>query len=70
MRILPNWSLAAFFDVGNAFNEWDDTDLKRGVGVGIRWYTIAGAIRVDFAKGLDLVDKPWRIHFTIGTSLL
>jgi len=70
MRILPNWSLAAFFDVGNAFNDWDNTDLKRGIGVGIRWYTIAGAIRIDVAKGLDLVDKPWRIHFTIGTSLL
>ena len=70
MRVLPNWSVAAFFDVGNAFNDWDDRDLKRGVGVGIRWYTIAGAIRVDFAKGLDLPDKPWRIHFTIGTSLL
>jgi len=70
LRVLTNWSVAAFVDVGNAFNEWDDRDLKRGIGVGIRWYTIAGAIRVDFAKGLDLPDKPWRIHFTIGTSLL
>jgi len=70
LRVLQNWSVAAFFDVGNAFNDWDDRDLKRGIGVGIRWYTIAGAIRVDFAKGLDLPDKPWRIHFTIGTSLL
>jgi translocation and assembly module TamA len=70
LRVLTNWSVAAFVDVGNAFNEWDDRDLKRGIGVGIRWYTIAGAIRIDFAKGLDLPDKPWRIHFTIGTSLL
>jgi translocation and assembly module TamA len=70
MRFLPNWSMAAFFDIGNAFNDWDEVNLKKGVGVGIRWYTIAGAIRVDVAKGLDLPDKPWRIHFTIGTSLL
>lgn len=69
-RFLPTWSVAAFYDVGNAFNDWDDPDLKQGIGVGIRWYTIAGAIRVDFARGLDLPDKPWRIHFTIGTSLL
>jgi translocation and assembly module TamA len=70
MRVLRNWSVAAFFDVGNAFNDWDEMDLKRGIGVGVRWYTIAGAIRVDVARGLDLPDKPWRIHFTIGTSLL
>ena len=70
MRILQNWSVAAFFDVGNAFNDWNQTELKRGVGVGIRWYTIAGAIRVDVAQGLDLPDKPWLIHFTIVTSLL
>jgi translocation and assembly module TamA len=65
----PNWSLAAFFDVGNAFNDWGKVDLKRGAGVGVRWYSIAGPIRVDIAQGLDHPDKPWRIHFTIGNSL-
>jgi translocation and assembly module TamA len=66
----PKWSLAAFFDVGNAFNDWSNIDLKKGAGVGIRWYSIAGPIRVDIAQGLDHPDKPWQIHFTIGTSLL
>lgn len=70
LRVLQKWSLAAFFDIGNAFNDWGETDLNRGIGAGIRWYTIAGAIRVDFAKALDIPDKPWQIHFTIGTSLL
>jgi translocation and assembly module TamA len=65
-----NWSLAAFLDVGNAFNDWGNIDLKKGAGVGIRWYSIAGPIRVDVAQGLDHPDKPWQIHFTIGTSLL
>ena len=66
----PNWSLAAFIDVGNAFNDWGKVDLKKGAGVGIRWYSIAGPIRVDVAQGLDHPDKPWLIHFTIGTPLL
>ena len=69
-RFLRNWSGAAFFDIGNAFNDWDDPDLKRGVGVGIRWYSIAGEIRIDVAQALDFEGKPWRWHITIGTPLL
>ncbi len=69
-RILDKWSLAAFFDVGNAFNDWSELEVKKGVGVGVRWYTIAGAMRVDVAQALDQADKPWRIHFTIGASVL
>lgn len=67
---LPSWSGAAFFDIGNAFNDWDDPDLKRGIGIGIRWYSFAGEIRVDVAQAIDFEDKPLRWHITIGTPLL
>jgi translocation and assembly module TamA len=70
LRIVENWSVAAFFDTGNAFNEWSAVKLKKGAGVGIRWYSIAGAMRLDFAQALDEPGKPWRIHFTIGSPLL
>jgi translocation and assembly module TamA len=69
-RFLDSWSGAAFVDIGNAFNDWDDPDLKRGIGVGIRWYSIAGEIRVDVAQALDFESKPWQWHITIGTPLL
>ena len=65
-----DWSLAAFYDMGDAFNHWGDTDLKAGLGIGLRWYTIAGAIRVDIAQAQDIAGKPWRFHLTIGTPLL
>ena len=65
-----DWSVAAFVDVGNAFNDWSKPDLKRGSGVGVRWYSIIGAVRLDFAQGWDLPGEPWRIHLTIGTPLL
>jgi translocation and assembly module TamA len=70
MKFLDNWSAALFIDIGNAFNDWSNPELKKGVGVGLRWYSIAGPIRVDVAQALDLIDKPWRLHFTIGTPLL
>ncbi len=69
-RVGENWSLAGFFDIGNAFNDWNERKLKRGVGVGFRWYTLIGPIQVDIAQALDDVDTPWRLHFTIGTRLL
>ena len=69
-RFLEKWSAALFFDIGNAFNEWDDPDLKRGAGIGIRWYSIAGAVRIDYAQAMDFQGRPWRLHITIGTPLL
>jgi len=70
MKFHRNWSLAAFVDAGNAFNDWDEYELRKGAGLGIRWYSIAGPIRLDVASALDLPGDPWRIHFTIGTPLL
>ena len=55
---------------GNAFNAWSETTLRKGVGMGIRWYSIAGPIRLDIAWAIDEQDKPWRLHFTIGSPLL
>lgn len=69
-RFLEKWSAAVFFDIGNAFNDWSEPDLRKGVGFGIRWYTIIGPIQVDVARAIDYEEKPWRVHFTIGTPLL
>ncbi len=70
MLLNPTWSVAAFADIGNAFNDWDEANLRKGVGFGVRWYSIAGAVRVDVARGLDIDGRPWRIHFTMGSPLL
>ena len=70
MKVLEKWSVAVFVDIGNAFNDWSEPELKTGVGVGLRWYSIAGPISIDFAQALDYSGDPWRIHFTIGVPLL
>jgi translocation and assembly module TamA len=69
-KLTNKWSAAVFADIGNAFNDWSDADLKLGVGVGVRWYSIAGPIRLDIAQARDFTDRPWRVHLTIGTPLL
>jgi translocation and assembly module TamA len=68
--IHENWSVAAFVDTGNAFNDWSKPKLKLGTGVGVRWYSIIGALRLDVAQGWALEGNPWRIHISIGTNLL
>lgn len=70
MRLLENWSVAGFIDTGNAFNDWSDFELRTGAGVGVRWYSVAGPIRLDVAQARDFDGRPWRIHFSIGTPLL
>ena len=61
-----------FFDAGNVFTKDENytfSGIRRGAGVGIRWYSPAGPLRLEWGKNLD--PKPeesesvW--EFTIGT---
>ena len=63
-----NWGAAVFLDAGNAFNDFDDYDLKGGGGFGIRWRSPVGPIRLDLAHAPDSKDN-FRIHFTMGPDL-
>ncbi len=60
------WAVALFFDAGNAFNNFDDMDLQKGAGLGIRRYTPVGPVRLDLARQLDVDDPGYRIHLSIG----
>ena len=62
------WSAAIFFDDGNAMNTFRDP-LKQGAGIGMRWRTPIGQIRVDVAEALSVPGHPKRFHITIGPDL-
>jgi translocation and assembly module TamA len=62
------WSLAFFVDAGNAF-EGSDLDAKRGVGIGGRWQSPLGPIRVDLAHPLDDDTTSVRLHISLGPDL-
>lgn len=67
-QVYGNWWIAAFYDLGDAFD--DKPDWKRGQGIGLRWVSPIGPLRLDFAKGLDAdPGDQFRIHFTIGPEL-
>jgi translocation and assembly module TamA len=63
----PNWAVAAFFDAGNAVNDFN-LDLKRGAGLGLRWISPIGPVRLDVARGLD-DPKGWNFHISMGPDL-
>ena len=63
----PKWALATFYDIGNAADNFD-AKLKSSAGVGIRWISPVGPVRLDYAQPLNS-DKGWQIRFTMGPDL-
>lgn len=66
--IRPNWKLAVFTDMGNAFNDFSDIEFKQSVGIGVRWLSPVGPIRLDLASALD-DDNKLRLHLSMGPDL-
>lgn len=69
VKLSDNWLLASFVDSGNAFNDLNEYELKTGVGLGVRWLSPVGPIRLDLAHPLDDPDESFRIHFSMGPEL-
>lgn len=68
--IKEKWGAAVFYDVGNAFDNFDESLIKHAAGVGVRWYSPVGPIRVDAAKPIDDPDKSSiQFHFAIGADM-
>ncbi len=67
-HVRENWKMAVFYDTGNAFNELNTLELKQSVGIGVRWLSPIGPIRVDLASALD-DDNKLRLHITMGPDL-
>jgi outer membrane translocation and assembly module TamA len=73
--------LVVFVDAGNVWRDgWtaDVSDLRWSAGLGLRYLTPIGALRLDVARqltpiaGLVIDGKPstrrWRLHFNLGHS--
>ncbi|HLT91491.1 MAG TPA: autotransporter assembly complex family protein [Woeseiaceae bacterium] len=67
--VFGNFGLAAFFDTGNATNTSPGDNLVSSVGLGLRYRSPVGMIRVDFAHPLDDPSRDFRLHISLGPDL-
>ncbi|MEP6574551.1 MAG: BamA/TamA family outer membrane protein, partial [Gemmatimonadota bacterium] len=67
-RFLPRFAIAAFTDAGNAFSG-SPLSLQQGAGMGVRWISPIGLIRVDGAFAVSQPGTPFRLHVGIGPDL-
>lgn len=67
-RFLEQWRGAVFVDAGNAYSEPNPRTYV-GSGIGIRWISPVGPVRLDLAWALDKAGKPLRLHFSMGPPL-
>ncbi|MFK7915795.1 MAG: autotransporter assembly complex family protein [Pseudomonadales bacterium] len=63
-----NIGLAAFYDYGGAGDRFGDR-LRGGFGVGLRYRSPVGMIRIDLAHPLDDDGTNFRLHLSLGPDL-
>jgi translocation and assembly module TamA len=64
-----NWGIAAFVDAGNAFTGTDITPAI-GAGLGVRWLSPVGMIRVDVGTPIhNATEHGVQLHVVIGPDL-
>ncbi len=72
LRVTDTIGIVPFFDMGSAFaSEWPDFDgMKYSAGVGLRYYTAIGPLRVDFAFPLNPgpEDGDFGVYVSLGQA--
>lgn len=69
--LTESWSIAAFVDSGNSFLG-SDFETRTGAGIGARWFTPIGPVRVDVAWPVNTLpgaDRGPRLHISLGPDL-
>ena len=62
----PSVWWAAFVDAGNAADNWQDMHPVLGYGLGLRWRSPVGPLRLDMAYGQEV--QSWRMHLSVGIA--
>ena len=62
------WRLAFFSDGGSVANKGEFKPVY-SFGSGLHYISPVGAVKIDFAYGINGKDKGWRIHINLGAEL-
>ncbi len=62
--VLPEWLAAVFVDVGDASDTPHAWQANVGVGIGARWRSPVGPLRIDLARGVQA--KRTKLHVSLG----
>lgn len=69
VRDLPrNFGVAAFYDIGNAFESFGDPNFEYSVGLGVRFNIAVASFGVDVAQPLSESGRNPRLHLYISTQ--
>ena len=69
-QVYPKWWLATFFDSGLAADTYHKENLHYGTGVGLRWVSPVGAIKLDVARPVnDKNTHNIQIYLGLGSDL-
>ncbi|MDJ1159154.1 autotransporter assembly complex family protein [Chelatococcus sp. SYSU_G07232] len=73
VKVTDTIGVVPFFDAGNAFAEsYPDfkSDLRYAAGIGLRYYTAIGPIRLDLARGLNREkgDPSFGLYISLGQA--
>lgn len=63
------WGLAVFIDTGNALENFRHAELAVGSGIGLRWVSPVGMLRLDLAWAMSREGRPTIVHFNMGPYL-
>jgi Outer membrane protein len=65
---VENWGAAIFVDAGDAYST--DFDVNVGAGIGLRWRSPVGLVRLDVAVPVvSELEEDVRVHVVIGPDL-
>ncbi|MCF6766453.1 BamA/TamA family outer membrane protein [Thiotrichales bacterium 19S3-7] len=66
-RIYGNFSTVLYYNVGNAFNQFNEVNPLHAAGVGLSWRSPLGPVVGYLTRTLNADDEHWRFDFSIGT---